>query len=105
MRFIRLRAAVEGGGHACDLQPFADHLTAIIAVTDTGRSTGLARVIGGIPAPGDLRATLAAFATDPLMAQLLRDKVAVVTPVLDGGNILIAPPRDFNSLSEANVFS
>lgn len=28
----------------------------------------------------------------PLVAQLLNDKVAVVTPVLDEGNILIAPP-------------
>ena len=55
--------AIGGGGGATQVlkaaQPFADHLTAIIAVTDTGRSTGLARAIGGIPAPGDLRATIA----------------------------------------------
>ena len=68
-------AAIGGGGGATQVlkaaQPFADRLTAIIAVTDTGRSTGLARVIGSIPAPGDLRATIAAFATDPLLADLL----------------------------------
>ena len=64
--------AIGGGGGATQVlkaaQPFADQLTAVIAVTDTGRSTGLARAIGGIPAPGDLRATIAAFATDPLLA-------------------------------------
>ena len=37
-------------------------------------------------------AILALILVFPLVAQLLRDKVAVVTPVLDGGNILIAPP-------------
>src|SRR5438552_3604862 len=72
--------AIGGGGGATQVlkaaQPFATHLTAVIAVTDTGRSTGLARAIGGIPAPGDLRATLAAFATDPLMASLLFDGMA-----------------------------
>src|SRR4029079_11326551 len=70
--------AIGGGGGATQVlkavQPFADHLTAIIAVTDTGRSPGLARAIGSIPAPGDLRATIAAFATDPLMGRLLQHR-------------------------------
>ncbi len=90
--------AIGGGGGATQVlkaaQPFADHLTAVIAVTDTGRSTGLARAIGGIPAPGDLRATLAAFATDPLMAQLLQQRFSGAgVPQLEGmafGNLLIA---------------
>jgi len=90
--------AIGGGGGATQVlkaaQPFADHLTAIIAVTDTGRSTGLARVIGGIPAPGDLRATIAAFATDPLMARLLQQRFSGAgLPQLEGmafGNLLIA---------------
>jgi uncharacterized cofD-like protein len=75
-------------------QPFADHLTAVIAVTDTGRSTGLARAIGSIPAPGDLRATIAAFATDPLMSRLLQQRFSGAgLPQLEGmafGNLLIA---------------
>ncbi|MEO7910060.1 MAG: gluconeogenesis factor YvcK family protein [Roseiflexaceae bacterium] len=90
--------AIGGGGGATQVlkaaQPFADHLTAIIAVTDTGRSTGLARAIGGIPAPGDLRATLAAFATDLLMARLLQQRFSGAgVPQLEGmafGNLLIA---------------
>src|SRR4051794_6481364 len=90
--------AIGGGGGATQVlkaaQPFADHLTAIIAVTDTGRSTGLARAIGSIPAPGDLRATLAAFATDQLMARLLQQRFSGAgIPQLEGmafGNLLIA---------------
>jgi uncharacterized cofD-like protein len=90
--------AIGGGGGATQVlkaaQPFAKHLTAVIAVTDTGRSTGLARAIGAIPAPGDLRATLAAFATDPLMARLLQQRFSGAgLPQLEGmafGNLLIA---------------
>src|SRR5690349_2972176 len=90
--------AIGGGGGATQVlraaQPFADHLTAVIAVTDTGRSTGLARAIGGIPAPSDLRATIAAFATDPLMARLLQQRFSGAgLPQLEGmafGNLLIA---------------
>jgi uncharacterized cofD-like protein len=90
--------AIGGGGGATQVlkaaQPFADRLTAIIAVTDTGRSTGLARAIGGIPAPGDLRATIAAFATDQMMADLLQYRFSGAgLPQLEGmafGNLLIA---------------
>jgi uncharacterized cofD-like protein len=90
--------AIGGGGGATQVlkaaQPFADRLTAIIAVTDTGRSTGLARAIGAIPAPGDLRATIAAFATDPLMARLLQHRFSGAGAAqLEGmafGNLLIA---------------
>src|SRR5207249_11555944 len=90
--------AIGGGGGAPQVlkaaQPFVDQLTAIIAVTDTGRSTGLARAIGGIPAPGDLRATITAFATDPLLAQLLEHRFnSAGVPQLEGmafGNLLIA---------------
>lgn len=90
--------AIGGGGGAAQVlraaQPFAGRLTAIVAVTDTGRSTGLARAIGGIPAPGDLRATIAAFATDPLFARLLQHRMSGAgVPQLEGmafGNLLIA---------------
>jgi uncharacterized cofD-like protein len=90
--------AIGGGGGATQVlkaaQSFADRLTAIIAVTDTGRSTGLARQIGRIPAPGDLRATIAAFATDPLIADLLQHRFdGAGVPQLEGmafGNLLLA---------------
>ena len=83
--------AIGGGGGATQVlkaaQSFTDQLTAVIAVTDTGRSTGLARTIGGIPAPGDLRATIAAFATDQQMAPALDalgddfdELIAIITP-------------------------
>ena len=91
-------AAIGGGGGATQVlkavQPDAERLTALIGVTDTGRSTGLARAIGGIPAPGDLRATIAAFATDPLLADLLQYRLrGAGVPQLDGmafGNLMIA---------------
>ncbi len=90
--------AIGGGGGASQVlraaQPFASRLSAVIAVTDTGRSTGLARAIGSMPAPGDLRSTIAAFATDRLMAQLLDHRFdGAGIPQLEGmafGNLLIA---------------
>lgn len=90
--------AIGGGGGASQVlracRPFASRLTAVIAVTDTGRSTGLARQIGGIPAPGDLRSTIAAFAGDPLLAALLNHRFdGAGIPQLEGmafGNLLIA---------------
>jgi uncharacterized cofD-like protein len=90
--------ALGGGGGATQVlraaQAFTDQLTAVIAVTDTGRSTGLARSIGGIPAPGDLRATIAAFASDQLMADLLQYRFSGAgVPQLEGmafGNLLLA---------------
>ncbi|HMO60256.1 MAG TPA: YvcK family protein [Roseiflexaceae bacterium] len=90
--------AIGGGGGAGQVlqavQPFAGRRTAIIAVTDTGRSTGLARAIGAIPAPGDLRATIAAFAEDRLIAELLQHRFdGTAIAQLEGmafGNLLIA---------------
>ncbi|MEN9935599.1 MAG: hypothetical protein RLZZ387_2178 [Chloroflexota bacterium] len=90
--------AIGGGGGASQVlracAPLASRLTGVIAVTDTGRSTGLARRIGGIPAPGDIRSTIAAFAGDPLMAELLNHRFdGAGVPQLEGmafGNLLIA---------------
>jgi uncharacterized cofD-like protein len=90
--------AIGGGGGATQIlkaaQYFTDRLTAVIAVTDTGRSSGLARSIGGIPAPGDLRATIAAFASDQLVANLLQYRLSGAgIPQLEGmafGNLMIA---------------
>ncbi|MFQ3631376.1 gluconeogenesis factor YvcK family protein [Roseiflexus sp.] len=86
-----------GGGATCVLHAvvsFAASRSAVIAVTDTGRSTGLARQIGAMPAPGDLRATIAAFAGDRLMAEALNHRFdGAGVPALEGmafGNLLIA---------------
>ena len=90
--------AVGGGGGASQVlaaaQSFTNHLTAVIAVTDTGRSTGLARAISNIPAPGDLRATIASFSHDELIARLLQHRLSGSgVRQLEGmafGNLLIA---------------
>jgi len=90
--------AIGGGGGATQVlravEPYAASRVAVIAVTDTGRSTGLARQIGDIPAPGDLRATIAAFARDELMASLLNHRFdGAGVPALAGmafGNLLLA---------------
>jgi uncharacterized cofD-like protein len=77
-------------------RPYFSQLTAIVAVTDTGRSTGVARRLVGMPAPGDLRSTLATLANDPdaLFVRLLEHRFrSSEVPALDGmafGNLLIA---------------
>jgi uncharacterized cofD-like protein len=77
-------------------RPYFSRLTAIVAVTDTGRSTGVARRLVGMPAPGDLRSTLATLAHDPdaLFVRLLEHRFrSDEVPALHGmafGNLLIA---------------
>jgi uncharacterized cofD-like protein len=77
------------------LKSYTDHLTGVIAVTDTGRSTGIVREFAQIPAPGDIRNALATLAEeDSLMAQLMQHRIeAPGNAQLDGmafGNIMIA---------------
>lgn len=96
-----LRLVVIGGGGGVSqvllgAQAYFDERTGVIAVTDTGRSTGTARAIAAMPAPGDLRNTLAALAREPdsLLARLVQHRFsAPAVPALDGmafGNLLIA---------------
>ncbi|MGQ9927040.1 MAG: gluconeogenesis factor YvcK family protein [Chloroflexaceae bacterium] len=96
---LRLVAIGGGGGVSQVLlgaRPYFSTLTAAIAVTDTGRSTGIARTIADMPAPGDVRNTLATLARDPdsLLARLMQHRLhSSAVPVLDGmafGNLLIA---------------
>ncbi len=92
--------AIGGGRGACQVllgaQPYFPERTAVVAVTDTGRSTGVVRTLSNMPAPGDLRNTLAALARDPdgLMARLLEHRFHnTAFPALDGmavGNLLLA---------------
>ena len=73
-----------------------DNLTGIIAVTDTGRSTGIVREFAQIPAPGDIRNALATLADDgdSLLARVMQHRIAAPgDPKLDGmafGNLFIA---------------
>lgn len=72
------------------------NLTGIIAVTDTGRSTGIVRDFAQIPAPGDIRNALATLAgdSDSLLTRLMQHRIiAPDDPKLDGmafGNLFIA---------------
>ena len=98
--------AIGGGGGASQVllgaAPYVARRTAIVAVTDTGRSTGIARAVGKIPAPGDLRATIAALAADreALWPRLLEQRFRTLEyPALDGmafGNLLIAALAQMN---------
>ena len=78
------------------LKSHADQLTGIIAVTDTGRSTGIVREFAQIPAPGDIRNALATLSgdEDSLLARVMQHRiVAPGDPQLDGmafGNLFIA---------------
>jgi len=96
-----LRLVAMGGGSGAGrvllaARPYFADLTAVIAVTDTGRSTGIARRLVDMPAPGDVRSTLAALAQNPdsIFARLFQYRFETQTlPDLDGmavGNLLIA---------------
>lgn len=89
-----------GGGNGAGqvLQGAAGYFarrSGVIAVTDSGRSTGLARAIADIPAPGDIRNTIATLARDPnsLMARLLQQRIkAHALEELEGmalGNLIL----------------
>ncbi len=78
------------------MKNYTDNLTGIIAVTDTGRSTGIVREFAQIPAPGDIRNALATLAGDgdSLLMRVMQHRiVAPGDPKLDGmafGNLFIA---------------
>lgn len=91
--------AIGGGNGAGQVlrgaEPFFAQRTGVIAVTDSGRSTGLARAIASIPAPGDVRNTVATLARDPdgLLPRLLQQRLrASALPELDSmamGNLML----------------
>ena len=78
------------------MQRHTSDLTGIIAVTDTGRSTGIVREFAQIPAPGDIRNALATLALDgdSLLARVMQHRIAAPGDLkLDGmafGNLFIA---------------
>jgi uncharacterized cofD-like protein len=90
---------IGGGGGAAQillgLKNYPVDLTGIIAVTDSGRSTGRVRVAVSIPAPGDIRSSLVNLSEgDPFLQDLFqfRFKSPKITD-FDGmafGNLFIA---------------
>jgi uncharacterized cofD-like protein len=77
------------------LSQYTSALTGIIAVTDTGRSTGKVRTLANIPAPGDIRNALATLSKDEsFLPRLMQHRLQVQDfEALDGiamGNLIIA---------------
>src|SRR5438132_1121215 len=59
------------------MRAHTDDITGIIAVTDSGRSTGKVRIALDVPAPGDIRNALAVLAEgDPVLRRLFGHRFA-----------------------------
>src|SRR5690349_15063782 len=89
---------IGGGGGSVQLlqglRKYTNLLTGVIAVTDNGRSTGRARDILNIPAPGDIRNALGTLAeAQSIMPDVIQYRLNTPGyPVLDGmafGNLLL----------------
>lgn len=69
-------------------------VTTVVATTDNGRSTGLVRRWFDLPAPGDLRSVLAAFASDAALHDLFEYRFQLPdVPQLQGvafGNLMLS---------------
>ncbi len=95
-----LKAVSIGGGCGAvqillGLSHYLTDLTGIIAVTDTGRSTGKVRRLASIPAPGDIRNAIGTLAGDAtLFGQLIQHRLKVPSyEPLNGvafGNLMLA---------------
>lgn len=95
-----IKAVSIGGGCGAvqvllGLSEHLDNLTGIVAVTDTGRSTGKVRALADIPAPGDIRNAIATLASnEAFLAQLMQFRLKVPNyGPLDGvafGNLMLA---------------
>src|SRR5690554_5592124 len=104
------RVVVLGGGHGLSvllrgLKLFPIELTAIVAVSDNGSSTGILRKELNIPAVGDLRNVIISLSeSEPLFEKLFQYRFNNNSnfaghPV---GNLLLAALIDINgSLNEA----
>jgi len=95
-----LRVVCLGGGLGAPtvmagLRAHTDDITGIIAVTDSGRSTGTVRIALDVPAPGDVRNAIAVLAEgDPVLRRLFSHRFETDrNPELNGmafGNLFIA---------------
>lgn len=94
------KAVCIGGGCGASqimqgLKRYTQDITGIIAVTDSGRSTGKIRIAVGVPAPGDIRNALVTLSEgDPVLRDLFQHRFATgKAPDLDGmafGNLFLA---------------
>jgi uncharacterized cofD-like protein len=94
------KAVCIGGGCGASqvmqgLCEYTPDITGIIAVTDSGRSTGKIRIAAGVPAPGDIRNALVTLSEgDPVLKNLFQHRFATAkSPDLDGmafGNLFLA---------------
>src|SRR5919201_3637158 len=95
-----LRAVCIGGGLGAPtvmagLRAHTADITGLIAVTDSGRSTGKVRIALDVPAPGDIRNALTVLADgDPTLIALMQHRFATErSEDLDGmafGNLFLA---------------
>ena len=95
-----LRVVCVGGGLGAPtvmagLRAHTPDITGIIAVTDSGRSTGKVRIALDVPAPGDIRNALTVLAEgDPVLARLMAHRFDTdKSEDLNGmafGNLLLA---------------
>ena len=109
----RFKAVCIGGGCGASqimqgLRQYTSSITGIIAVTDSGRSTGKIRIAAGVPAPGDIRNALVTLSEgDPVLKDLFQHRFATATPSdLDGmafGNLFLAALAQMTGSFESAV--
>src|SRR6266571_1545616 len=95
-----LKVVCVGGGLGAPtvmagLRAYTSDITGLIAVTDSGRSTGKVRIALDVPAPGDIRNALTVLAEgDPVLARLFNHRFETEkSEDLDGmafGNLFLA---------------
>ncbi len=95
-----LRVVCVGGGLGAPtvmrgMKEHSDDITGLIAVTDSGRSTGKVRIALDVPAPGDIRSALVTLAEgDPALRRLFQHRFRTdKSEDLDGmafGNLFLA---------------
>ncbi len=76
-RVVALGGGVGASQVMIGLREYTRHQTGVIAVTDSGRSTGVVRGALNVPAPGDLRNALVTLSeADPLLRDLFQHRLA-----------------------------
>ncbi|HEX9437017.1 MAG TPA: gluconeogenesis factor YvcK family protein [Candidatus Limnocylindria bacterium] len=95
-----LKVVCVGGGLGAPtvmrgLKQHTEHITGLIGVTDSGRSTGKVRIALDVPAPGDIRSALVVLAEgDPTLRRLFQQRFRTdKSEELDGmafGNLFLA---------------
>ena len=92
-RAVSLGGGVGAGQVLQGLRPYTERLTAVIAVTDSGRSTGVVRSVLNIPAPGDIRNAMVTLSdADPVLRDLFQHRLV--------SNRL----HEFNGVAFGNLF-